>query len=62
MCVYAYGLHLNGGDFYNEHSVFYSNDFPMSEFINDDWLSDLDVYYCEVGDYDSLSCGGSSSA
>ena len=33
---------------------FPSNDFVMSDLINDDVLSALKVYYGMVGDYDSL--------
>ena len=57
MCVYFYGLHLSGGDFYNEHSPFSSNDLLMPEVINDDLLSALKVYYEKVEDYDSLAWG-----
>ena len=43
--VYDYGLHLSGEDFYNKRSFFASNDLLMSEFINDDLLSALEVSY-----------------
>ena len=55
-CVYSYGLNLTGEDFYNKHSFLRSNDFVMSNLINDDVLSALEVYYGKVGDYDSLAC------
>ena len=48
---------LGRGDFYNKHSFFSSNDFLMSEFINDDLLSALKVYYAMADDYDSLDWG-----
>ena len=52
--VYAYGPHLSGEDFYNKHSFFACNGFAMDEFINDDLLSALEVYYGKIDDYDSL--------
>ena len=61
-CVLAYGLQLTGEDFYNEHSFFSSNNLITSDLINGDMLSDLEVYYQLIGDYDStgwrdlLSC------
>ena len=44
-CVFAYGLHLTGEDFYNKHSFCSSNDLVMSDLINDDVLYSLEVCY-----------------
>ena len=61
MCVYAYGPHLYGGDFYNKHSSFSSNDLLMSEVINGDFLSSTEVYYGKIEDYGSLDSGSAFS-
>ena len=56
-CVYAYGLNLTDGDFYGKRAFFSSNDFLMSNLINDDVFSSLEVYYGKVEDYDSIARG-----
>ena len=43
-CGYAYGLNLTDGDFYAKRAFFSSNDFLMSNLINDDMLTALEVY------------------
>ena len=56
-CVYAYGLNLTEEDFYEKHDFFHSNDLVMSDLINDDMLSSLEVYYGKVEGCDSIARG-----
>ena len=44
-CVYAYGLNLTEVDYYGGRAFFSSNDCLMSNLINDDVLTSLEVYY-----------------